>query len=148
MQAYSYRQDSTVPVFPDDHPVIVFDGYCAFCSAWARFVLRWDRAKHYRLLAAQSRLGQALYTHYGLNPQDYETNILIADGIAWFKSEAVLRMAEGLGFPWRLAVVLRIFPLRFRDAGYEFIARNRMRILGRRVSCYIPGPQHKERFLG
>jgi hypothetical protein len=41
--AYSYRHDSSVPAFPDDRPVIVFDGKCVMCSAFARFVLRRDR---------------------------------------------------------------------------------------------------------
>ena len=39
-EPYSYRQDATVPRFPDDRPIIIFDGHCALCSGWARFVLR------------------------------------------------------------------------------------------------------------
>ena len=34
---YSYRDDPAVPAFPDDKPVIVFDGYCAMCSGSAQF---------------------------------------------------------------------------------------------------------------
>jgi len=71
-------------------------------------VLRHDRAGTYRLLRAQSPLGRALYVHYGLDPDDYETNILIAHGRAWFKSEGSIRMAEGLGWPWKAAAVFRI----------------------------------------
>lgn len=40
-------------------------------------MLRPDRAGRYRLLPAQSELGRRLYVHYGLDPEDYETNILI-----------------------------------------------------------------------
>ncbi len=111
-------------------------------------MLRWDRAGRYRLLAAQSPLGHALYEHYGLDPENYATNMLIVDGVAWFKSEGSIMMAEGLGLPWSLAAVLRLIPLRLRDAGYEFIARNRMRIAGRRDSCYLPPPHYRDRFLG
>ena len=67
---YSYRGDPAVPAFPDDRPIIIFDGYCALCSGWARFVLRHDPRGVYRLLPAQSPLGHALYVHYGLNPQE------------------------------------------------------------------------------
>lgn len=73
-----------------------------------------------RLLPAQSALGRALYVHYGLDPQQYETNILIADGLAWFKSEGSIRMAEGLGFPWSLAALFRIVPLGLRDPLYDW----------------------------
>ena len=82
MRPYSYRDDPAVPSFPDDKPIIVFDGYCALCSGWAAFVLRHDPDSRFRLLSAQSPLGHALYVHYGLDPEDYETNILIANGHA------------------------------------------------------------------
>src|SRR4030088_90022 len=112
---YSYRDDREVPAFPGDRPIIIFDGYCALCSGWAQFVLRHDARGVYRLLAAQSPLGRALYVHYGLDPEDYETNILIAEGVAWFKSEGSIRMAEGLGLPWSLAAGFRILPHPLRD---------------------------------
>lgn len=146
-EPYSYRRDPAVSPFPDDRPVIVFDGHCALCSGWARFVLKHDRPGRFRLLPAQSDLGRALYTHYGLDSQDYETNILIADGTAWFRSEGSIRMAEGLGFPWSLAGILRVLPLRVRDALYLFIARNRLRIFGRREACYRSEPGYEGRFL-
>ena len=57
---YSYRGDASVPPFPDDKPVIIFDGYCALCSGSASFVLRHDAEGACRLLPAQSPLGLAL----------------------------------------------------------------------------------------
>jgi predicted DCC family thiol-disulfide oxidoreductase YuxK len=147
-EAYSYRRDAAVPPFPDDRPIIIFDGHCALCSGWARFVLRHDRRGLYRLLPAQTPLGRALYRHYGLDPADYETNILIADGVAWFKSEGSIRMAEGLGLPWSLAGLLRALPLSIRDALYQWIARNRLRLFGRRETCYRAESGHEHRFLG
>ena len=93
MQAqYSYRQDADVPDFADDRPLIVFDGECVFCSAWVQFALKHDKAERYRFLAAQTPLGEALYRHYGLDDRDYETNILIEDGRAFFKSDGSIRM--------------------------------------------------------
>jgi predicted DCC family thiol-disulfide oxidoreductase YuxK len=144
---YSYRDDPAVPPFAHDKPIIVFDGYCALCSGWAAFVLRHDVAGRYRLLCAQSPLGHALYRRYGLDPQDYETNILIADGVAWFKSEGSIRMAEGLGLPWRLAAVFRILPLAWRDRLYQTVARNRLRWFGKRATCYLPDPRFADRFI-
>jgi len=144
---YGYRDDPEVPAFPDDRPIIVFDGYCALCSGWAQFVLRHDARGVYGLLAAQTPLGRALYVHYGLDPQDYETNILIADGVATFKSEACIRMAEGLGLPWSLAAGFRALPLSWRDRLYAILARNRLRVFGRRATCYVPDHRYADRFL-
>jgi predicted DCC family thiol-disulfide oxidoreductase YuxK len=145
--AHSYRDDPAVPKFPDDRPIIVFDGYCVLCSGWVSFILRHDCHATYRLLPAQSPVGRALYVHYGLDPQDYETYILIQNGVAWFKSEATIRMAQGLGLPWSLAGILRVVPGAWRDRLYGLIARNRFRLFGRRATCYRPDPRHDDRFL-
>lgn len=144
---YGYRDDPAVPAFPDDGPVIIFDGECIFCSGWVGFVLRHDHKGRYRFITAQSALGEALYRHYGLDGRDYETNILIEDGLAYFKSEGSLRMAAGLGLPWSLAAVLRIVPRFLRDPLYELVARNRYRIAGRRTACFVPTAEHRARFI-
>lgn len=144
---YSYRSDPDVPSFPDDRPVIVFDGYCALCTGWADIVLRHDRHDRYRLVTAQSQLGQALYRHYGLDPEDYETNMLLEDGLPWFRSTGSLRMFTGLGWPWRAAGVLFALPVPLRDWLYERLARNRLRWFGRRRHCYVPTAADRERFL-
>jgi predicted DCC family thiol-disulfide oxidoreductase YuxK len=145
---YSYRHDGAVPSFADDKPIIIFDGLCVLCSTSAAFVLRHDKSGVFRLLAAQSPIGEALYSHYDLEREDYETMILVADGVASFKSEAAIRIAKGLGFPWSLAAAFRIVPLGWRDRFYAWVARNRLRWFGKRDSCYRPDPRFADRFLG
>lgn len=145
--AYSYRDDPAVPNFPDDRPIIIFDGFCALCSGWAQFALKHDKQNRYRFLAAQSDLGRALYVHYGLDPEDYETNILIEDGLAWFKSEGSIRMIAGLGPPWSAVRAFRLLPMPIRDRLYESVARNRLRLFGKREVCYRPEAAHQDRFI-
>jgi predicted DCC family thiol-disulfide oxidoreductase YuxK len=144
---FAYRADPSVPHFRDDHAVIVFDGKCVLCSGFAQFVLRRDRKAKYRLVAAQSPLGEALYHHFELDPVSYETYILLDNGVAYFRSDAAIRILEGLGLPWRLATVGRLCPLRIRDAVYDLIARHRLRWFGVRQTCYVPAPEEAERFL-
>lgn len=144
---YGYRADPAVPDFPDDRPIIVYDGHCALCTGWVRFVIRHDRAGRFRLLAAQSPLGQALYRHYGLDATAFETNILIADGLPWFKLVGSVRMARGLGFPWSLAGLLGLLPRRLGERLYDGVARNRFRLFGRHAACHRPDPAEAWRFL-
>jgi predicted DCC family thiol-disulfide oxidoreductase YuxK len=147
MAPYSYRDDPSVPPFADDKPVIIFDGLCALCSGSAAFVLRHDAAGTFRLLAAQSPIGHALYSHYGLDPTDYETMILLADGGTWLQSEAAIRTAAGLGFSWSLAAAFRVLPRAWRDRLYRRVARNRLRWFGARAVCYRPEPSFADRFI-
>jgi predicted DCC family thiol-disulfide oxidoreductase YuxK len=147
VEPYSYRRDDVVPAFADDKPIIVFDGMCVMCSRFAQIVMRQDKARRFRLLAAQSPLGAAIYRHYGLDPVDYETNVLIEGGRAYFKSEASIRILARLGLPWSLVRAGRVLPLGVRDWLYGVVARNRLRWFGVRESCFIPRPEDRDRFL-
>jgi predicted DCC family thiol-disulfide oxidoreductase YuxK len=145
---YSYRTDPAVPPFADDRAIIIFDGHCVLCSSFAQFVLKEDRRARFRLLAAQSDLGHALYRHFGLDPVNYDTYILLQDGEAHFRSEASIRILAGLGGVWLLlAKSARLVPAPLRDGFYNVIARNRLRWFGRRAQCYLPNPAQAERFL-
>lgn len=145
--AFSYRDDPDVPDFPDGAPVLIFDGECVLCSHSAAFVLKHDRHKRCNFVAAQTDLGRALYRHFELDDKDFETFVLLHDGVARFRSDAALRLLSLIGFPWSLAAVFRIVPRALRDLVYNYIARNRYRFFGRRESCYLPAPEDADRFL-
>jgi predicted DCC family thiol-disulfide oxidoreductase YuxK len=144
----SWRADPTIPAFADDKPLVIFDGHCGLCSRTAQFILRHDHEGVFRLLAAQTALGTAIYRHLGLNAEDYETFIVLKDGRAYFASEASLELFRALGPPWSLLWLARFVPRIARDGMYFWIARNRMRVFGRSETCYLPAPEHRSRFLG
>ena len=147
MPPYSYRNDPAVPGFPDDKSLIVFDGVCVLCSGWARFVLRRDHAFAFRMTTAQSPLGQALFRHYGLDTEDFETNLVITGGRAYAKLDTVAEVGRRLGGVWRLASALRLLPRPIADRLYDRIATNRYRLFGRTDSCMIPPPEWRKRFI-
>lgn len=144
---YSYRDDPAIPAFPDDRPLIVFDGFCGLCSRLVQFVLRHDKAGAYRFVAAQTPLGTALFRHYGLDAENYDTFILLRDGRGHFVSEAAIELARELSPPWAWAPALRLVPQVIRDWVYLVIAHNRMRFFGRTEACYLPEPAVRARFL-
>jgi predicted DCC family thiol-disulfide oxidoreductase YuxK len=144
---YSYRDDPSVPKFPDDKALIVFDGVCVLCSAFARFVLKRDPHFRFRFTTAQSPLGQALFRHYGLDAETFETNLLIADGRAWGKLDTVAVAGNRLGGVWRACGVLRFIPSAIADWLYDRVALNRYALFGRTERCMMPPPQWRERFI-
>lgn len=127
--------------------VIVFDGVCALCNRWVRFLLRFDRAGRYRFAAMQGEHGRQLLAAHGLDPQDPMSFLLLEQGQAWTDSDAIVRVLQGLGGSWRLAAALRLVPRRWRDAGYRALARNRYRWFGRSETCRRPPPEQQWRFL-
>ncbi len=144
---YSYRHSLDVPPFPDDRPLLLFDGVCVLCSAFARFVARRDRAGRFRFTAAQSRLGSALLHHYGLTLENPETNLLILDGRALGKLEAYAAIMRLLGRPWSAFRIVLWLPQFLRDWLYDRIAANRYALFGRRQICITPDASWRERVL-
>lgn len=128
-------------------PIVLFDAECVLCSANAQFILIHDRAGRFHLASMQGAVGYALLLAHGMNPAD-PTSILVIDGAKVRKdSDAVLSIYEGLGFPWRLASVLRVIPAFVRDPLYRLIARNRYRIFGKRPTCWVAPEQYRSRML-
>ena len=66
---------------------------------------------------------------------------------AFVRSEAALRIARQLRFPWPILFWLVIVPRPLRDWAYDVVARNRFRWFGRRDVCMVPGPETRDRFL-
>jgi predicted DCC family thiol-disulfide oxidoreductase YuxK len=130
-----------------EHPIIVFDGDCVFCSANAQFVLRHDRRHHFRLAAMQGEVGTALYQRFGIDPKDPESMIVVTGDKVQRNSDGVLAIYAGLGWPWRATAILRVVPKFIRDSVYGWVARNRYRLFGRREQCFVPTDEHKRYVL-
>ena len=128
-------------------PVIVFDGVCRLCSAWVGFVLRHEREPVMRFCAMQSPAGRKLLAQHGLDPDDPVSFLLVDGAGAWRDSDAILRVLDTFGWPWRALRALAVVPRAWRDAAYRWLARNRYRVFGRRDTCMVPTPELKARFL-
>jgi predicted DCC family thiol-disulfide oxidoreductase YuxK len=148
MVPYSYRSDPSVPAFDDRAPIIVFDGLCVLCSGGVQALFRLDRKALFKVAAIQQPIPQALYRHYGLNAQTFDTFLLLADGLPHVKADAVLEVARRLGGVWALfAAAGRLMPKGWRDAIYDWVQRNRIGWFGARQTCLMPTPDVAARFL-
>jgi predicted DCC family thiol-disulfide oxidoreductase YuxK len=130
-----------------DGPVILFDAECVLCSANARFILRHDKAAHFRLASIQSVAGAAICRRHGVDPEDPTTLLLVEGARVRRDSDAILAIYQGLGFPWAVAGVFRLISAALRDPVYRWIARNRYRFFGKRESCWVAPPEYRDRIL-
>ncbi len=132
---------------PSSGPVILFDGVCNLCNAAVQWVIERDRRARFRFGALQSEAGRAAL-RASVAAADLPDSIVLldADG-AHVRSDAAIRIARGLGFPWSLAAAAAVVPRPLRDAVYSWVARNRYRWFGRRESCMVPTPELASRFV-
>jgi predicted DCC family thiol-disulfide oxidoreductase YuxK len=128
-------------------PLILFDGVCNLCNAAVQWVIARDRRGVFRFGALQSDGGRAALRGAG-TAEDLPDSIVLIDGAGTHtRSDAAIRIARGLGFPWSLAVIAFAIPRFLRDAVYSWVARNRYRWFGRRESCMVPTAELAARFV-
>jgi predicted DCC family thiol-disulfide oxidoreductase YuxK len=141
---YSYRADPAIQDFPDDKPLFVFDGYCVLCSTGVRWLMK-HGGDRVRYSSAQSPLGEALFRHYGIDPD--KTYLLIADGNASSASTGYLRLCRLLGGRWKLFLFFGLIPRPLRDWAYRVIAGNRYLWFGKVDQCSLLTDDEKARML-
>jgi predicted DCC family thiol-disulfide oxidoreductase YuxK len=128
--------------------IVFFDGVCVLCNRSVDFLLKRDRRKKLRFASLQSEtagqfLAQNNYPHFLA-----DTIVLYSRGRFFTKSEAVLKIAGLIGFPYSIAFVLKIFPITWRDKAYDFVARNRLKWFGVFEKCRIPDEETRNRIIG
>lgn len=127
--------------------VWVFDGVCNFCSGSVRLALALDRDRGLRFTPIQSPYGRELALAAGIDPDQPSSFIFMDRGTALEGSDAVIALARRLPAPWRWLAAARVIPKSWRDAGYDWIARNRYRLVGKRSTCMVPTPEVRARFV-
>jgi predicted DCC family thiol-disulfide oxidoreductase YuxK len=131
----------------DGRDLIVFDGECVLCSGFFRFITRVDRTQRFHFAHAQSPFGQALYTALGLPNDDFETNLIIVDGVVHTHLDSFAAAMRAIGWPWRALGVIRLLPRPLKTFLYARIARNRYALFGRYDTCMMPDPSLSARFI-
>lgn len=138
--------------FKQQSGILFYDGECGLCSRSVRFLLKLDRAdtlkfapiqgetaKEYLPQALREQLSTVIY--YRPDPDDR------GDPQKLLRSEAILCAIVDTGSFWRWpARFARCLPRQWRDAIYNWVARNRHRVFSK-ASCGLPSPEAHKKLL-
>ena len=141
------ENSSLPPGVGETDRVVLFDGVCNLCGAWARFLIRIDTNHVFKLASMQSDEGQSILRWYGLPTDRFDSMVLVEGARSSTKSTAFVRVMRHLPFPWRLLSVFSALPKVFRDWAYNIVATNRYVLFGRTETCLVPSPDQEHRFL-
>jgi predicted DCC family thiol-disulfide oxidoreductase YuxK len=126
---------------------VLFDGVCNLCNGVVAFLLPRDDRERLLFASLQSEAGETLLVEHGLPTSEFDSIVLVDGDRVYRKSAAVIRIAELLGWPYRLARLGRLLPSRLRDRLYDVVAANRYDWFGRRDRCMVPEADVRDRFL-
>ena len=132
--------------------LVLYDGVCGLCSRLLQFLLEHDRRAVFTFASLQSPVGRSIVERFGGNPDELSSFHVVANyrgnqAQMFSRSRAALFVAGELGFPWKMAVMMRILPAAMLDRAYDVIARNRYRVFGRYDRCLTPRPEFRDRFV-
>jgi predicted DCC family thiol-disulfide oxidoreductase YuxK len=96
---------------------------------------RFDKKDFIHYVSLQSEAGEKILQQIKFATALSDTVVFEKDGLFYLRSDAVLECLISLGKCWKAVKMLRIFPLKFRDGLYNFIARNRYKWFGRTDRC-------------
>ncbi|NKX43956.1 thiol-disulfide oxidoreductase DCC family protein [Roseicyclus persicicus] len=128
-------------------PVALMDADCALCTRGARMIHRLDRTGTIRICPVQTDTGRAALAHYGLDPDDPETWLFLADGMAWRDLDAMTEVGRRTGGWGRALAPLAVLPAPLRGWLYRRLARNRYALFGRADMCALPDPGFARRLV-
>ena len=130
-----------------DRPVLLFDGVCNLCNASIRAIVRLDDEGEILFAPLQSDVATELLERIGMDPEYFDSVVLVEDGEAYTKSDAILRVCRKLDGPVPLLYPLIYAPKGLRDGAYDLVAEYRYRVFGKKDECPVPEPEIRRRFL-
>ena len=131
-----------------DRAVVFFDGGCGLCHRAVSFVVRRDRAAHFRY----APLGGSTFLRRVAEPDRFDLPdslvVLTQDARLLTRSTAVFYLLRQTGGVWRIvAGLLGMIPRTIRDALYDFIARIRFKLFAQPTdTCPLLPPHLASRF--
>jgi predicted DCC family thiol-disulfide oxidoreductase YuxK len=124
--------------FPNENRTIVFiDGYCNLCNGLVRFLIKVDKNEKLFFTSLHSPFSQTLLSSKNIDLKYPKSVYLLKNNFLYNKSMAIIEIFKSLGFPFNLFTIFEIFPLRFRDIVYDFIAKNRYKLFGKSKDCQL-----------
>ena len=125
----------------DEKTIIFFDGDCMLCNSFIQFALKRKPRKPYYFAALQSKTAEQYLQSFSIDPAVNNTVYLLHQNKLYDRSTAVLKAFSLFKGLWPAVYIFIVIPRNFRDAIYNWVARNRYRWFGKQDHCELLPPE-------
>jgi len=122
--------------------IIIFDGICNLCNKSIGLLIALDKEKQFKYTSLQGKYVKKLKIK-----EDIDSIVFYEEGALYYKSTAILKIFRSLRGIWVFTNIFYVIPRFLRDVIYDFIAKYRYKIFGRRQSCCMPNKDEEELFI-
>ena len=127
--------------------LVLYDGNCALCHGFIKWVLRSEPKGALRFASLQSALATQLRKELNI-PESCDSVIFIENGQVFLYQHAAFQIAKHCRYPLKAIRIFRALPNAFTKAVYQFVARNRKKVFGSYDHCPLPSVKHRKQFIG
>jgi predicted DCC family thiol-disulfide oxidoreductase YuxK len=126
--------------------IVLFDGVCNLCNSTVLFLIKHDTNNQLYFSAQQTDAGKKVM--YQNNIVTNNNSVIFIKGTQiYYKSDAIIEITKMLtGWP-KILHYGKVLPKLFRNALYDFIAKNRYKTFGKKAECTVPSEEIKYKFL-
>ena len=122
-----------------------YDGDCVLCSKTVIFLLKFDQKQRLKFAPLGGITSQSLLIDQA--PSSEATVVYYKEGKLFYRSTAVLKIAQQLPFPWPILSIFLLIPSFIRDYIYRIIGKNRYNWFGKNATCFVKHDNYDGRFL-
>jgi len=127
-------------------PILFYDGVCNLCNWGVDFVLKHEKDQAILFASIQSHSAQTyLRNTWGITHM--ESVIFIKSGKVYDSSDVIMQVANHLKMPYRFLNYFKVVPTFIRDGLYQWVAKKRYSLFGKKSDCRLPTAQEKYRFI-
>lgn len=127
--------------------ILIYDSECVLCSRSIQFLIKNDRTKEIRIASLTSAFSKKLFQRYEIKHQPQNSVVYIVGNQHYLKSTAVLKALKDSKNFWSILYFFILCPRFIRDKIYDYIAKNRHRILTKQKKCSLLSEELRSRVI-
>jgi predicted DCC family thiol-disulfide oxidoreductase YuxK len=131
----------------DKYNIVFFDGVRNLCNDFIVFLIKRDKNKHLRFSSLQSDFAQKFHAGRGISITNLNTIYFYINGMLYKRHKAVFNILNYLNVYYRVLSILRYIPIFIGYPAYNFVAKRRYHVWGKKSSCRMASPEEKKKFL-
>ncbi|MGJ8676017.1 MAG: DCC1-like thiol-disulfide oxidoreductase family protein [Akkermansiaceae bacterium] len=158
MHLFTFQYSWVSPKSSDKkRPHILFlDGECLFCQKSVQILYRLDVQKNLHFSHLQGEAAKVLPESWTNTVDENDVplgNVVLIENYQkpsekrWRAADAIFRSLYLIGGIYKVAWVFHYLPSFIKTSTYNFIAKNRYRLMGKKDSCEMPDEQFQGRFI-
>lgn len=127
--------------------IVFVDGYCNLCHQLVQTLLLLDTHNKLFFSSLESSFAASFFLKDHGAILSINSVVFFDGSQLFFKSDAILKIAHTLGFPFSICQIFFLLPRGFRDFIYDIVAKFRYKIFGKNLVCHITEKVENSKFL-